>query len=105
MNSFKKMRRPLPALGKAAFTIALVALAFVGLMRFSDNIAAQQTDSIRQSVQNAVMHCYALEGSYPPSLDYLHDNYGLILDKQHYVYEYQTFASNLPPDIFIFKKK
>jgi hypothetical protein len=53
----------------------------------------------RDAIERAVMQCYALEGAYPPDLDYLQQNYGLILDEQHYVYLYEVVAGNIHPII------
>jgi hypothetical protein len=51
----------------------------------------------KEAIERAVMQCYALEGSYPPNLDYLVKNYGLIIDQKRYVYLYETVAGNIHP--------
>jgi hypothetical protein len=51
------------------------------------------------AIERAVMQCYALEGSYPPSLDYLAENYGLILNPDRYVYQYEVVSGNIHPVI------
>lgn len=84
--------------------MALVATVAIAMISFSSALEKQQTDAVKQSVEKAVVHCYSLEGRYPPDLTYLQKNYGLILDDSHYVYKYSCFASNLAPTIFIFKK-
>lgn len=104
MAAKKKMRRFLIKLLAAAVSIAFVALAAAGIIGFNKNLRKQQLASVRQAVSNAVVECYSLEGSYPPNLDYLHSNYGLVLDKSHYIYDYSIFASNIPPEIHIFRK-
>ncbi len=53
----------------------------------------------RSAIERAVMQCYALEGMYPPSLSYLQQNYGLLLDEDHYVYQYEVVAGNIHPVI------
>lgn len=52
-----------------------------------------------QAIERAVMQCYALEGAYPPSLQYLEDNYGLIINEDKYVYLYEPVAGNIHPII------
>ena len=54
-----------------------------------------------QALEKAVMQCYALEGAYPPNLEYLEQNYGLIIDRQKYVYQYDVVAGNIHPIIGI----
>jgi len=51
------------------------------------------------AVERSVMQCYALEGAYPPDLDYLAQNYGLILHTDQYVYQYEIVGSNIHPVI------
>ncbi len=54
-------------------------------------------------IKNAVL-CYAIEGFYPPSLKYLEDNYGLVINHDKYVVSYRIFASNIMPGIEIYLK-
>jgi len=105
LNMFKKRYRSLAGFAATAIvSIALLFCAAIGILRFNDSVRVRQLDLIRSSVQKAVIHCYSLEGSYPSNLGYLQQNYGLLLDKSHYVYDYRIFAANVSPDIFIFRK-
>ena len=61
--------------------------------------------SASQERLRATVQCYAIEGRYPPDLDYLEENYGLILDREHYVYHYRLEGSNLMPEIQVFEEK
>lgn len=54
-------------------------------------------------IKNAVL-CYAIEGFYPPSIKYLEDNYGLVVNHDKYVVSYRIFASNIMPGIEIYLK-
>ena len=47
------------------------------------------------------MQCYAIEGRYPPSVDYLEENYGILIDRDKYDVFYSGFASNFMPDITV----
>lgn len=38
------------------------------------------TDAIRR----ASVQCYSIEGRYPPSVEYLEDNYGIVIDRERY---------------------
>lgn len=51
------------------------------------------------AIERSVMQCYALEGAYPPDLEYLVKNYGLILNTAQYVYQYEIVGSNIHPVI------
>lgn len=55
------------------------------------------------TVRRAILSCYAQEGSYPPSIVYLEENYGLHIDERYAVY-YTVIGSNLPPDLTVLEK-
>ena len=40
--------------------------------------------AIRAAVQRSALQCYAVEGAYPPDLQYLEDNYGLQVNKKDF---------------------
>lgn len=57
-----------------------------------------------KSIRRAVIACYAEEGSYPPDIEYLKENYGLkISDK--YIVHYDIFTSNIMPNITVVRKQ
>ncbi len=58
-----------------------------------------RSEQLEGVIRKYAVACYAQEGSYPADLAYLSENYGLILDTEHYVYFYEIFASNVMPDI------
>lgn len=62
----------------------------------------QQKVELEASINKAISLCYSIEGSYPPSIEYLIDNYGLSLDKTKYVVHYEIFASNIAPEVEVF---
>lgn len=101
----RRRRRRLKKAGIWAAAFALIGLCAFALVHFRQGVEARQTQAIRRCVEASATECYALEGSYPPDLAYLQHNYGLVLDTRHYVYRYRVFASNIPPDIFVFRKE
>lgn len=95
-----KRRRPTAGLLlPAAATLLIIAFAAWGADSVSEAAREEQLGAVRQSVTRAAVHCYAIEGSYPPSLDYLEEHYGLTVDKARYSIHYRCFASNLMPEI------
>lgn len=83
--------------------IAAVILAAVLVWSFAGNSGKDMGDesitAIREAVKRSALQCYVVEGVYPPSLEYLEDNYGLQVNTRDYYIVYDAFASNLPPDI------
>lgn len=46
-----------------------------------------------------------MEGSYPESLDYLKEHYGITYDPEKYIVDYEIIGSNLMPDVKVFARK
>lgn len=88
----------------------IVFVLFVGFLYFAVNSTEKGTEeekfvAIQDAVERSAVQCYAIEGFYPPDVKYLEDNYGLIVDREKYIVDYSVFASNIMPDIQIFKKQ
>lgn len=76
-----------------------VGVVFVAIGNYGQSYSEKRLTQIRETVLSYVAQCYALEGSYPADLSYLEDNYGLVLDRDKYIYHYVTIASNMFPDL------
>lgn len=61
--------------------------------------------ALRDSILQSAIQCYAVEGSYPASLEYLEQNYGLQINHERYIVTYNAFASNLVPQISVLQVK
>ena len=62
---------------------------------------AEEKQQLEEALLQAAVSCYALEGSYPPSLDYLTEHYGIQINEKRFVVKYERYASNLLPDITV----
>ena len=60
-----------------------------------------QTQFVVDAVHNAALTCYAVEGAYPSSLEYLRAHYGLAYDQDRYRVTYNAIGSNLLPEIYV----
>lgn len=58
----------------------------------------------KDSILRSAIRCYALEGVYPPSYEYLKENYGIQIDEEKYTVFYDIFASNMMPDVTVIEK-
>lgn len=84
---------------------ALLALGiWLTVRAVSADLLEQGAAALEQSVRQAAVQCYAIEGSYPPSLSYLEQNYGLQINHARYYVSYSAFASNRMPDITVLQK-
>lgn len=91
--------------------ISAVIFAIVIFLFWSSvsSVSARTEEEEMQTLQTAVTrqitYCYAIEGTYPPSLSYLKEHYGLTYNEDKYFIDYQPLGSNIMPDVTIIKKR
>ena len=80
----------------------LVILTFtLGTSLVADRTDAQEQKTLEQAINRGIVHCYSIEGSYPESLRYLIDHYGLYYDEERFFVDYQVYGSNIMPNVTI----
>ena len=83
--------------------LAVFAAVFIGVYMLVNKVDGAsgnaETEIVRDAVRSAVLTCYAVEGAYPLSLDYLKEHYGLAYNEDAYMVVYSAFASNVMPSI------
>ncbi|MGN1159743.1 MAG: hypothetical protein ACI4SE_06045 [Lachnospiraceae bacterium] len=108
MNRFGKGHRSIAFLRKFHLSIlafiVLMVFALYGLQNVSDKTYQSQRESLESALERSIAHCYALEGTYPPSLEYIKEHYGLIYDEDRFFVDYQSIGSNMMPDVTIIEK-
>jgi len=88
----------------AVLFLAVVTAVTVGVSRAERAASAEALRTAEQAVRRAAVSCYAVEGAYPASYEYLRDEYGVRVNEDKYIVEYSIFASNIMPDITILEK-
>jgi len=102
MITVGKKKSSLPSvLATVAVFAVIVVFAVVMLNNASAVSSEEAINAIRKNVTNAVICCYAYEGVYPDDLEYLEENYYLIIDKARYLVFYEKTADNLMPNIIV----
>lgn len=86
------------------FAIVTCAFCF-GISSVSAKSDQEELLTLEQAVMRNVTYCYAMEGSYPPSLLYLKENYGLFYDEEKFFIDYLPMGANIMPEITIIRKK
>jgi len=96
----KKRRISLTPLAAAlVLTASLLAIS-----RLDRDRARQDIRQLEQALRRSAAACYALEGAYPPNVDYMCEHYGLTYNKNRYIVHYELFASNFMPDIAVMER-
>lgn len=85
----------------AVVAAALAAGLWLACTAAHQQAVEQGAASVRAAVLDAAMQCAAVEGSYPSSLEYLEERYGLVVNHQDYLVAYDAFASNVPPTVVV----
>ncbi len=67
------------------------------------NEEKKQEDRLRleESLMNAAVACYAIEGTYPDSAEYLIERCGIQYNADRFDIKYEYYGSNLLPDITV----
>ena len=91
---------------KREIAIVLLMIVLLGgvwmlVNRVGSSSGAAQTEFVTEAVHNAALTCYAVEWAYPTNLEYLRTHYGLAYDQSRYLVRYDSFGSNLMPDISV----
>ena len=101
----KEKRRILAAALLAAVVAVAVALCFLkGISGLSRGYSQEDMQRLEEVLRRAAVTCYAAEGFYPPTLEYMEEHYGLQIDKENYEVSYNVIAENLMPDITVLEK-
>ena len=94
---FMKVRVPL-------IILAALLCMTLAVSRLETGRQEQGKQQLEQALRRTAVCCYALEGVYPPDVDYMRSHYGLQYDQEAYTVHYTLFASNLMPDITVLER-
>ena len=78
-----------------------IGVIYVLIVNLGSKAEKDKTEELKKSIMTASIECYAIEGMYPPSIEYLEDNYSIQINRDKYNVFYNGFASNMLPDITI----
>ena len=79
----------------------LVGFFLISLLTTTQRNDAHEREMMSDALRRAIVTCYAVEGKYPPSLEYLSENYGVYVDETRYAVFYDVFAENVMPTVTV----
>ena len=104
---FKKLRnlslRPMQIL-VPMLILCVIAFFLFALSGLEGSQGEEGRQQLETSIRRAAVACYAVEGVYPPTLEYLEENYGIQIDEDRSAVFYEIFASNIMPEITVLEK-
>lgn len=86
------------------FLVAVLAVFIAFSDSFTQSNTAHEKEVLQKALDRSITQCYALEGSYPASLSYLEEHYGLTYNDEHFFIDYQYIGGNLRPDVTIIER-
>lgn len=106
MNRFTQKKASSHLLRRFITAAAVFCCVAAGLLFASSKVQRtaddSQIESLRLAIIRSAVHCYAMEGTYPESLDYIRQHYGVSWDADKYLVDYEITGSNLMPDVTVF---
>ncbi|MCI5668515.1 MAG: hypothetical protein MR291_07125 [Oscillospiraceae bacterium] len=91
-------------LGAVLFAVMILWLV-LALGNASKASESERLAQVKQSVENGITLCYATEGAYPESLEYLTQSYGVVYDESRYLVHYERFAANVRPTVTVIRRE
>ena len=89
----------------AAAVLALTVWFGSALGNLCDGYAREGCHQLEEALRRAAVACYAAEGIYPPTLEYLTQHYGVQINEACYTVFYVVVADNLMPEITVLEKE
>lgn len=91
---------------KSLLTASLIAALFLfGVLQIDGWMARESRQALQREIRQAAEHCYAVEGRYPPDLDYLETHYGIRTENRRFAVEYRRVAPDRAPEISVRTKE
>ena len=85
------------------FLLMIVGIIFI--VEYVDNkTSAESVQVIEANIRKAAISCYAIEGAYPQTVEYLEETYGLQINHDKYVVEYDIIGANVMPWVAVVEK-
>ncbi|MBO7386382.1 MAG: hypothetical protein J6U15_01110 [Lachnospiraceae bacterium] len=107
MNRFEKpsILRKIQKLSLPLIGFILLFIVFIkGIASVSETTIDKQKESLTTALNRSITQCYAVEGTYPPSLEYIENHYGLTYDHDKFFVDYQVYGANMYPTVTVLTK-
>lgn len=101
MRRSRKQARGVGALVTSLMLFAVIlAVVLANTAGLSQGATEEGMRATRQAVMRAAVLCYATEGFYPPSLNYIKEHYNVQIDRR-YLVNYEVFSPGVYPSITV----
>ena len=84
--------------------LIVIILFYLGISSVSQRTDEEEMQFLQKALHQSVTQCYAVEGFYPESLEYLEEHYQITYDHDRFFVDYKPQGENIFPDITIIPK-
>ncbi len=88
----------------ALFAAVIIWLVF-GLSNTMNAADRGELSAVKNTLENGITLCYAIEGAYPKDLEHLKENYGVAYDTEKFIVYYECFADNIRPTVNVIERR
>lgn len=81
--------------------IGIIAFFLITITNASREIDNNELVTLRESIDKAIVNCYAIEGAYPKDIEYIEENYGVVIDREKFIVIYEVLAPNVLPNVIV----
>ena len=89
-----------PMLGIILFVVCFIFF-YVAIANVSSDVDENEAQTLKKAIDKAITTCYAIEGTYPESIEYIEKNYGVVIDYDKYAVVYDLLGANIKPNVII----
>lgn len=104
MKNYSKNRQGNVFVSLAVFGAILLIVSIGSFIMMKSN-QADQMSMTKKNIERAIVQSYALEGQYAPTLEYLEENYGVVVNHDMYVVSYDAVAGNIRPQVSVVRRE
>ena len=84
--------------------VAVIGLFIYGISAVSNSSVVNDQEILTEAINRDIVHCYCVEGMYPPSVKYMEEHYGLLYDSDKFIVDYEYIGANIMPKVMIIPK-
>lgn len=81
--------------------VLLICCLVLFLNKSQESTKETNKIAVKEQIGKSIRLCYSIEGIYPPNIEYLKDNYGLVISDEYFVH-YEIFADNIMPQYEVY---
>lgn len=87
-----------------ALFVLVIGVLLMGFNNAFSVVNDSDLSRVKQNIKDGIVECYAIEGKYPESIEYLKDNYGVYFNDESYQIHYRYLGLNMMPEFDVFTK-